>query len=324
MLLVHTDYGRSLIEGLAAANPTFDTVFFTQRELLNVSTAMNYYEDATITYDGTTYNLQLRFSFDPSGTKMFDTIEVFDAGYQKVASLSYINVPVSAGSLTYLDDKLYLTGANDIAYDGGGSDVIDLSVGDDVYHYKDGSDQIQGAPGQDIVVVATARGNAASTRDGSDFVVTLGENVLTLTDVERVEFSDGAQLGFDTGQWQNAGAAYRLYQAAFDRVPDAGGLAYWIDALDNQAGDLSWVAANFIGSAEFQDTYGTPGTVSDAAFVDLLYRNVLDRPAEGAGADYWQDQLTGGMNRSTVLLNFSESQENQTNVASAIEDGIWF
>jgi hypothetical protein len=324
MLLVHTDYGRSLLENLAAADPHFDTLFFTKRELLNVSYAMNYYEDATITYGGSTYDLQLRFSFDPWGTKLFDTIEVFGPGYQKVVSLSYMNVPVSAGSLTYLDDKFYLTGARDVVYDAGGSDLVDLNDGDDIYHYASGSDEILGGNGRDIVLIATARGDAASARHGDGFKVTLEDSVLTLRDVERVEFGDGAQLGLDIGPWQNAGAAFRLYQAAFDRMPDAGGLTYWIDSLDNRTGDLSWAATNFIASAEFQDTYGTPGTVSDAAFIDLLYRNVLHRPAEGDGAEYWQGQLSEGMDRSIVLLNFSESAENQANVASSIGDGIWF
>jgi hypothetical protein len=324
MLLIHTDYGRSLIESLAANDPNFDSLFFTNRELLSVSSSVNYYEDASIAYGGSTYNLQVRFGFDPSGAKIFDTIEVFDASYQKVVSLSYINVPVSAGSLTYLDDKLYLTGAADTVYDAGGSDLIDLSGGDDTYHFAGGNDQILGGAGQDIVIVAAARDEVTVARDGGNFTVTFGDNVLTLSDVERVKFSDGAQLGLDIGQWEHAGAVYRLYQAAFDRVPDTGGLRYWIDALDDHAGDLGWVAASFIASDEFQDTYGSPGTLSDASFVDLLYLSVLDRQAEASGADYWRGRLADGMDRADVLVSFSESAENQANVASSISDGIWF
>lgn len=324
MLLIHTDYGRSLLEGLAAADPYFDTLFFTRRDLINVTHAMSYYEDASISYGGNTYDLQVRFRIDQWGTKLFDTIEVFGPGYQKVVSLSYIDVPVSAGSLLYLDDKFYLTSANDVVYDGGGSDLVDLSDGDDIYHYASGNDEILGGNGRDIVMVAAPRGEADSSRNGTGFKLSVETGMMTLRDVERVAFSDGAQLGLDIGPWQNAGAAFRLYQAAFDRVPDAGGLTFWIEALDNRVGDLSWVATNFIASTEFQETYGTSGTVSDAAFIDLLYRNVLDRPAEGEGADYWQGRLAEGMDRALVLLNFSESAENQTNVASLITDGIWF
>jgi len=54
----------------------------------------------------------------------------------------------------------------------------------------------------------------------------------------------------------NAGMAYRLYQAAFNRQPDLGGLGYWINALDSGF-SLQQVSQDFINSAEFSAAYGS-------------------------------------------------------------------
>jgi hypothetical protein len=121
-----------------------------------------------------------------------------------------------------------------------------------------------------------------------------------------------------------AGQAYRLYQAAFDRAPDIVGLGYWIRELDADKGDLAWMANNFIISDEFRATYGSPETVSNDAFLTLLYNNVLDRNPDAEGYAYWMSELNGGFARERVLASFSESVENKANVAAAIEDGIWF
>ena len=43
----------------------------------------------------------------------------------------------------------------------------------------------------------------------------------------------------------------RLYEAALDRLPDQGGLNFWIDALQDGL-SLSVLAGAFVASAEFQ------------------------------------------------------------------------
>jgi hypothetical protein len=150
---------------------------------------------------------------------------------------------------------------------------------------------------------------------------TNGSSNDVLVSIERLHFDDGF-LAFDTDG--NAGEAYRLYQAAFDRVPDEVGLGYWIRELDRGAGDLAWVAKNFIISDEFEARYGTPESVTDENFLTLLYQNVLDRNPDQQGFNYWMDELDRGFERERVLASFSESFENQANVADAIADGIWY
>lgn len=109
------------------------------------------------------------------------------------------------------------------------------------------------------------------------------------------------------------------------RTPDEAGLGFWVRALDQGQGNVYWAASQFIGSREFASLYGTPETVTDEAFIGLLYNNVLKRGADEAGFSYWIEQgLKQGMTRDAVLVNFSDSAENKANVAGQIAEGIWF
>ncbi|MEQ1888713.1 MAG: pre-peptidase C-terminal domain-containing protein [Alphaproteobacteria bacterium] len=151
---------------------------------------------------------------------------------------------------------------------------------------------------------------------------TPGRNgVVTLVNVERVQFNDGV-MAFDTAPSQTGGQGYLLYRAAFDRTPDAGGLGYWIRELDRGQDYGSVVAASFIASQEFTAKYGT--NISNSAFVNLIYQNVLDRAPDADGGGYWLSQLNGGFARSNMLASFAISQENYNNVAPLIRDGFFY
>ena len=43
-----------------------------------------------------------------------------------------------------------------------------------------------------------------------------------------------------------------------------------------------------------------------------------------AGEQVWQDELAGGMSRAAVLTRFANSDENVQDVASQIDDGVFF
>lgn len=101
----------------------------------------------------------------------------------------------------------------------------------------------------------------------------------------------------------------RLYNAAFDRLPDVGGLNYWVDQWE--AGmSIRSISTEFYYSNEFSNTFGR---LTDVEYIDLLYLNVLDRNADNAGLLYWVDQLQDGMARGEVLARFSDSIENVQN-----------
>lgn len=98
----------------------------------------------------------------------------------------------------------------------------------------------------------------------------------------------------------------RLYQAYFDRLPDPGGRAFWVSRLSD---DLSLIdmAELFEQSPEFQAKYGE---LSDRAFVELIYSNVLGRDPDGNGFEFWVNELESGTRtRSQVMIGFSESDE---------------
>ncbi|HWS74042.1 MAG TPA: DUF4214 domain-containing protein, partial [Quisquiliibacterium sp.] len=93
----------------------------------------------------------------------------------------------------------------------------------------------------------------------------------------------------------NTGKAYRLYQAAFARTTDLEGVGYWVSLLDAGA-KLFDVATGLLGSAEFQAAYGV--NPSNETYVAALYQNVLGRPPDQAGYDYWNSVLNPGYSRS--------------------------
>lgn len=99
---------------------------------------------------------------------------------------------------------------------------------------------------------------------------------------------------------------FRLYWAYFDRIPDPAGALFWIDRHE-QCWDLPRIAAFFTESPEFSTSYGP---ITDGQFVDLVYRNVLDRSPDDAGRAYWLGRLEdGSIGRTRLMLDFSWSDE---------------
>lgn len=98
----------------------------------------------------------------------------------------------------------------------------------------------------------------------------------------------------------------RIYTASFGRLPDSEGLRYWVGK--RRAGvTVARIAAQFAASREFQRTYGK---LSDRAFVALVYQNVLGRPADPGGLDYWSARLAAKkISRGQLMASFSESAE---------------
>lgn len=124
------------------------------------------------------------------------------------------------------------------------------------------------------------------------------------------------------GSDSTAAKVYRLYQAAFDRTPDAAGLGYQIDALDRVGLRLDQVAANFAASPEFSSKYGN---LNDTQFITLLYQNVLHRAPDAGGLQFHLSALaSGNTSRPQLLANFSESPENQSQLAQVIAAGVHY
>ncbi len=98
----------------------------------------------------------------------------------------------------------------------------------------------------------------------------------------------------------------RLYFAYFLRIPDYGGLQYWINQY-TYGMPLGSISDGFAASLEFQQRYGS---LTTEEFVTLIYQNVLGRSPDPGGYAYWVGQLnSGAMTRGMVMLGFSESTE---------------
>ena len=101
----------------------------------------------------------------------------------------------------------------------------------------------------------------------------------------------------------------RLYTAAFGRVPDEGGLQYWINVVNDPLVNYKDVSQNFVDSPEFS-LIASPNSSSDV-FATALYQNVLGRAPDSSGLGYWTNQLNSGLqDRADILIGFAESPEN--------------
>jgi hypothetical protein len=93
----------------------------------------------------------------------------------------------------------------------------------------------------------------------------------------------------------------QLYTAFFNRAPDAAGLAYWVAKLDAGTITLEAIAKNWVDQQpEGHTKY--PDGLSSNDFIKAIYTNVLNRTADDAGMQYWQNQLDSGAISRDVFL----------------------
>jgi Ca2+-binding RTX toxin-like protein len=202
-------------------------------------------------------------------------------------------------------------------------DKLDGGAGNDILHGGAGADLLIGGDGKDTATYDGKLENYKITHDASGWHVadqrtgSVSDGSDTLQGVERIAFAD-QMVALDLDGV--AAQAYRIYRAAFDRVPDLAGLGYWIDRLDHEA-TLRDIADGFAHSQEFVDMYGS--APSNADIVMRLYKNILHREPDAGGYQYWLDILNNKQaTLPWVLAFFSDSQENIDGVAELIGNGI--
>lgn len=221
--------------------------------------------------------------------------------------------------------KVFDTGYNgftgvraDQAYWLRGDDTIRGSSGNEVLTGYQGNNTIDGGAGVDTVAYTGARSSYNVTKTSTGYTVSSSAGTDTLVNVERLRFSDKS-IAFDTGIADNAGQAYRLYQAALNRTPDAAGEGFYIKSLDSGQ-SLADISANFMASPEFKAKYGTPTNLD---LVNLFYQNVLHRAGDADGIKYWTNILdTGAQSKAQVLYGFSNSPELQATLVGTFSGGI--
>jgi hypothetical protein len=105
----------------------------------------------------------------------------------------------------------------------------------------------------------------------------------------------------------NVAPVVRLYFAYFNRLPDTGGLTFWISSYTDGSYTLNQISDAFAGSNEFATTYGS---LDNAGFVNLIYANLFNRSPDQGGYDYWLGQLdSSAITRGAAMVGYSESDE---------------
>lgn len=92
------------------------------------------------------------------------------------------------------------------------------------------------------------------------------------------------------------GVLLRMYDVYFDRQPDLGGFAYWSNKMADGMTALQ-ISEFFHTSSEFSKL----SPLADRQFVELLYRNGLEREADAAGLAYWEARLATDLSRPTMV-----------------------
>jgi hypothetical protein len=210
---------------------------------------------------------------------------------------------------------------NDIIEGSAGADGLMGFAGNDRIRGGAGDDWISGGAGFDFALYAGNRAAYGVTPRATGFRGAHGGGVEgrdSLEGIERLVFAD-TNVALDVGAGETGGRAYRLYEAAFNRTPDAAGVGFWIGKLDAGV-SVTAVAQGFIDSQEYRAAYGSAMTHRE--LVTRYYTNILDRAPEQAGLDFWVQKLDSGVARAEVLAGISESPENINGSAAIIANGF--
>ncbi len=156
-------------------------------------------------------------------------------------------------------------------------------------------------------------GAPPSAADSAAWVTKLGGGTAT-----KGGLVDALRRG--TENTTNVDPTTRLYRAFLGRTPDKGGLTFWIARRRTGTWSLTRIADFFAGSSEFTAKYGS---LTNRAFVTLIYTDVLGRAADPAGVDFWTGQLDKGRRtRGGVMVGFSESNEYKTKQANNVDAAV--
>lgn len=117
-----------------------------------------------------------------------------------------------------------------------------------------------------------------------------------------------------------------LYVATFNRAPDAAGLYYWVNGAFGGKATIEQIAESFFDQPETQELY--PAGNSDAEFVNAIYMNLFNRPADAEGLAYWTGPggLGGGMHRSVMIeaLKNGATGSDRAIIDNKTEAGLYF
>ncbi|GAA6178149.1 DUF4214 domain-containing protein [Sulfitobacter pacificus] len=246
----------------------------------------------------------------------------------------------------YMDGKR----GDDILSGEGGPDAILGGEGNDIISGGAMADVLTGGAGDDIIFAGanmfergtddTARYHGLSddyqVRGGIGYAVVVSPDGARdkLFGVEYIRFDDRI-IELDEGSaLDGAGApedfvtAERvalLYEAALNRDGniDLPGLNFYIGVTERDSLTDEFLAQDLMTSPEFTASFGDANTLSNAAFLEQIYLNVLDRASDAAGRQFYLDLLNAGtISKALALADIAVSPEN-TRESTSILMGLY-
>jgi Ca2+-binding RTX toxin-like protein len=163
--------------------------------------------------------------------------------------------------------------------------------GNDSIYSGSGNDYINGGEGIDTVAVSASIGNYSinKTATGHTLLDKSGsDGTEILVNIEAIKFTDKTinltvQAKVASAQPADVIRLVELYTAFFNRIPDADGMSYWIDAMKSGQ-SINQVAESFYNAGvNYSSLTGFSSTMTNADFINVIYKNVLGRK-DGADA----------------------------------------
>lgn len=242
------------------------------------------------------------------------------------------------------EDRLFGGDGDDLVDGGPGNDVVSGNSGDDTVIGGTGIDRIFGQDGIDSLYAVTKSAIATDTVDdalldgGADQDFCYGGGATSVyRNCQYDDFADAISNGnpptsifdlpFDAfpdpkpDPWATVNSIFelmsrpeyteehaqilRLYHAYWNRAPDLVGAKYWLGIYD-QGSSVTEISEHFTASKEFQNVYSGK---SDTEFLNLVYRNVLERNPDAEGMEYWLRSMRNGLSQGAVVFWISRNPE---------------
>lgn len=215
-------------------------------------------------------------------------------------------------------ENAVLTGTGNFSVEGNDLDnIIYGNAGDNTIVISGGNDFIDGGLGNNTVVLTGPASDYSISVVGGVAQVTnlVTGDVSTIANVSMLQFTDGSQPLFATGQALVSG----FYQAFLGRPLDLAGFEFWMGRSLEGTGPLE-IVQHFVNAPEFIER---TASLSPEELVRLLYANFLQRPEDSAGQDYWIEAIVNGMSYGEVAANFVLSEELAMRIDELLDRNDW-
>lgn len=201
-------------------------------------------------------------------------------------------------------DKLYGNELDNNISGGSGNDTIEGRMGNDTLAGGAGNDILLGGDGLDVATWNIGLTNFKINKTATGYQIVDASGVSGTDDISQIEtlrFSDktinlGVQAKASAVSVSKVTQLAELYISFFNRVPDADGMSYWIDQL-NGGQTIVQIAESFYSAGlAYSKLTGFSNTMSNADFVNVVYKNVLGRKdgADAGGLAFWEASLKAG------------------------------